>query len=36
LQRPLAVEDYRSNRHLGSLILVDEVTNATVAAGTIA
>ena len=36
LHRPLAVEHYRSNRALGSLILIDEVSNRTVAAGTIA
>lgn len=36
LHKPLAVDAYRSNRNLGSLILIDEVTNATVAAGTIA
>ena len=36
LHRPLAVDDYRNNRALGSLILIDEVSNRTVAAGTIA
>ncbi len=36
LHKPLAVDDYRSNRSLGSLILIDEVSNRTVAAGTIA
>ena len=30
---PLAVDPYRSNRITGSFVLVDEVTNATVAAG---
>ena len=36
LQQPLALDDYRSNRSLGALILIDEVTHRTVAAGTIA
>ena len=30
---PLAFDPYRSNRHTGSFILIDEATNATVAAG---
>ncbi len=30
---PLAVDDYRANRTTGSFVLVDEATNATVAAG---
>jgi bifunctional enzyme CysN/CysC len=30
---PLAVDPYRSNRRTGSFILIDEATNATVAAG---
>jgi bifunctional enzyme CysN/CysC len=30
---PLAVDDYRDNRVTGSFVLIDEVTNATVAAG---
>ena len=29
----LAVDDYRDNRVTGSFVLIDEVTNATVAAG---
>ena len=33
LGEPLAVDDYRDNRVTGSLVLVDELTNATVAAG---
>ena len=32
---PLAVDDYRRNRHTGSFILVDEATNDTVGAGMI-
>ena len=32
---PLAVDDYTSNRATGSFILIDEGTNATVAAGMI-
>ena len=30
---PLVVDDYRDNRVTGSFVLVDEVTNITVAAG---
>lgn len=33
--RPLAFDEYRRNRITGSLILIDEATNETVAAGTI-
>jgi len=29
----LVVDDYRSNRVTGSFVLIDEATNATVAAG---
>jgi sulfate adenylyltransferase subunit 1 len=32
---PLFVDDYRKNRHTGSIILIDEATNETVAAGMI-
>ncbi len=32
-QVPLFVDDYRRNRATGSFILIDEATNATVAAG---
>ena len=32
---PVVVDDYRTNRVTGSFILIDEVTNATVAAGMI-
>jgi bifunctional enzyme CysN/CysC len=32
---PLFIDDYRRNRNTGSFILVDEATNATVAAGMI-
>ncbi len=32
---PIVVDDYRDNRVTGSFILIDEVTNATVAAGMI-
>jgi len=32
---PIVVDDYRENRVTGSFILIDEVTNATVAAGMI-
>ncbi|MBU6233901.1 MAG: 50S ribosome-binding GTPase [Acidobacteria bacterium] len=32
---PIVVDDYRANRVTGSFILIDEVTNATVAAGMI-
>lgn len=34
LHKPLAVDDYRDNRTLGALILIDEISNRTVAAGT--
>jgi sulfate adenylyltransferase subunit 1 (EFTu-like GTPase family) len=30
---PIVVDDYRDNRVTGSFVLIDEVTNATVAAG---
>jgi bifunctional enzyme CysN/CysC len=30
---PVVVDDYRDNRVTGSFVLIDEVTNATVAAG---
>ena len=33
--KPLFADDYMLNRVIGSIILVDEVTNKTVAAGTI-
>lgn len=33
--RPVVFDEYRRNRNTGSLILVDEATNETVAAGTI-
>lgn len=33
--RPLMIDSYRENRNSGSLILIDEVTNETVAAGMI-
>jgi sulfate adenylyltransferase subunit 1 len=33
---PLCVDSYRRNRETGSLILIDEATNVTVAAGMIA
>jgi sulfate adenylyltransferase subunit 1 len=33
--QPLVFDEYRKNRITGSLILVDESTNETVAAGTI-
>jgi len=33
--KPLIFDEYRRNRITGSLILVDETTNETVAAGTI-
>jgi bifunctional enzyme CysN/CysC len=32
---PLFIDEYRRNRNTGSFILVDEATNATVAAGMI-
>jgi len=35
-QRPLAVDAYRQNRVTGAFIVIDEATNRTVAAGTIA
>ncbi|MFC0314562.1 adenylyl-sulfate kinase [Gordonia phosphorivorans] len=34
-QQPLLFDEYRRNRHTGSFILIDEATNATVAAGMI-
>jgi len=33
--RPLVYDEYRKNRITGSLILIDDTTNETVAAGTI-
>ncbi|MDX5405197.1 MAG: GTP-binding protein [Bacteroidota bacterium] len=33
--KPLLIDSYRKNRHTGSLILIDEATNETVAAGMI-
>ncbi|MDX5428574.1 MAG: GTP-binding protein [Bacteroidota bacterium] len=33
--KPLLIDPYRKNRHTGSLILIDEATNETVAAGMI-
>jgi sulfate adenylyltransferase subunit 1 len=33
--QPVVVDDYRRNRITGSLILIDDSTNETVAAGTI-
>ncbi len=33
--RPIVFDEYRKNRITGSLILIDEATNETVAAGTI-
>jgi sulfate adenylyltransferase subunit 1 len=33
--RPLVFDEYRRNRITGSLILIDESTNETVAAGTV-
>lgn len=33
--KPLMIDDYNDNRNTGSLILIDEVTNETVAAGMI-
>jgi sulfate adenylyltransferase subunit 1 len=33
--QPIVFDEYRKNRITGSLILVDEATNETVAAGTI-
>ncbi len=35
-QRPLAFDAYRQNRVTGALIVIDEATNRTVAAGTVA
>jgi bifunctional enzyme CysN/CysC len=35
-QRPLAVDSYRRNRATGAFIVIDEATNRTVAAGTVA
>ena len=35
ITRPLVYDEYRKNRITGSLILVDDATNETVAAGTI-
>ena len=35
-QRPLAVDQYRSNRVTGAFIVIDQTTNRTVAAGTVA
>jgi sulfate adenylyltransferase subunit 1 (EFTu-like GTPase family) len=35
VQRPIAIDAYRDNRATGAFILIDEVTNRTVAAGTI-
>ena len=32
---PLFIDEYRRNRHTGSFVLIDEATNATVAAGMI-
>ena len=36
VQRPLPVDSYRENRVTGAFIVIDESTNRTVAAGTIA
>jgi sulfate adenylyltransferase large subunit len=36
MQRPLAVDAYRRNRVTGAFIVIDETTNRTVAAGTVA
>ncbi|MFO1196119.1 MAG: GTP-binding protein [Burkholderiaceae bacterium] len=36
VQRPLPFEPYRENRAGGAFVLIDEVTNRTVAAGTVA
>ncbi|MEO8136055.1 MAG: hypothetical protein ABI831_19030 [Betaproteobacteria bacterium] len=36
VQQPIAVDAYRRNRITGAFILIDETTNRTVAAGTIA
>ena len=33
--RPLMIDSYRDNRNTGSMILIDEATNETVAAGMI-
>ena len=35
LTEPITVDDYRRNRVTGSFVLIDEVTNQTVAAGLI-
>jgi bifunctional enzyme CysN/CysC len=35
LTEPIAYDDYRRNRHMGALIVVDRITNATVGAGMI-
>jgi sulfate adenylyltransferase subunit 1 len=35
ITRPLVYDGYRKNRITGSLILIDDTTNETVAAGTI-
>jgi bifunctional enzyme CysN/CysC len=35
LTEPIVVDDYRRNRVMGSFVLIDEVTNQTVAAGLI-
>ena len=35
LERPVVVDDYRQHHHTGSFIIVDRLTNATVAAGMI-
>jgi len=33
LQQPIACDPYETNRSTGAFILIDEVTNQTVAAG---
>lgn len=33
--KPMLIDPYRRNRHTGSIILIDEATNETVAAGMI-
>ena len=33
--KPLMIDDYRENRATGSIILIDDATNETVAAGMI-
>ena len=35
LHRPIAFDDYTRNRHTGNFVLIDRLTNATVAAGMI-